>query len=158
MRKWKKLAVVIALLGAAGFAAFQAYLYSIGYYATAPVQQTARGALDGYDAVSYFSPEGPVQGRPEFSTDWNGARWQFSSAAHLAAFQREPERYAPQFGGYCAYAVGSGYTARSDPAAWHVENGRLYLNFDAAVREQWLARRQELIAAGERNWPGVLQD
>jgi hypothetical protein len=156
--KWKQLVLGAALVVALAFAAFQAYLYSIDYYASAQVHQTARGAIDGYDAVAYHTLGRPVSGSPQFIHDWNCARWQFASAEHLEIFRRNPELYAPRFGGYCAYAVGNGYTAKSDPQAWHIEDGRLYLNFDAAVREQWLARRAELIPAAERHWPAVLHD
>ncbi len=155
---WRKLLLGVAALAVVGFGAFQTYLYSIKYYATEPVYQTSRGALDGTDVVAYFTESKAVAGKPEFSMDWNGARWHFSSAENLALFRASPERYAPQFGGYCAFAVGSGYTAKTDAQAWHIENGKLYLNFDPSVREQWMTKRNELIAAGERNWPRVLED
>lgn len=156
--KLRKIFITVVVVAAVGFGAFQAYLYSIKIYASEPVFQTSQGAIDGYDAVAYFKEAKPVAGKAEFSTEWNGARWQFSSADNLAEFQASPERYAPQYGGYCAFAVANGYTAKSDPSAWHIEAGKLYLNFDASVREQWLARRSEFIAAALRNWPGVIQD
>ena len=155
---WWKISIGIAAVAVIGFGAFQAYLYSIKIYADEPVFQTSQGAIDGYDAVAYFTESKAIIGKPEFSTQWNGAQWRFASAANLAEFQAQPEKYAPQFGGYCAFAVGSGYTAKSDPQAWHVEGGKLYLNFDSSVQAQWMAQRGELIAAGERNWPGVIQD
>lgn len=155
---WRKAIIGVVALAMLGFGAFQGYLYSIHYYTEDPVFQTANGALDGYDAVSYFTEGGPTAGKPEHSLEWSGARWQFASAENLALFRASPERYAPQFGGYCAFAVGSGYTAKSDPQAWHVENGKLYLNFDSSVREQWMTRRAELIAAAQTHWPQVLKD
>lgn len=155
---WRKILVGVLAVAVVGFGGFQAYLYSIKYYASEPVFQTANGAIDGYDVVAYFTESKPVMGKPEFSDEWSGARWHFATAENLAAFRANPQRYAPQFGGYCAYAVGSGYTAKSDPQAWHIEDGKLYLNFDTSVREQWLPKRRELMAAGERNWPGVIQD
>lgn len=155
---WKKIAVGLLAVAVIGFGAFQAYLYSIKVYASEPVFQTSQGALDGYDAVAYFTESKPVAGKPEFRAEWQGARWYFASAENLAVFHADPARYAPQYGGYCAYAVGSGYTAKSDPLAWHVENGKLYLNFDSSVREQWMAKRSELITSADRNWPGVIQD
>ena len=155
---WRKISIGIAAVAVIGFGAFQAYLYSIKIYADEPVFQTSQGAIDGYDAVAYFTESKALAGKPELSTQWNGAQWRFASAANLAEFKAQPEKYAPQFGGYCAFAVGSGYTAKSDPHAWHVEGGKLYLNYDSSVQSQWMPRRGELIAAGQRNWPGVIQD
>lgn len=147
----------LALLAVAGFGGYHAFMYSIGYYASTPVYQTSRGALDGYDPVAFFSGA-PAAGRSELAHEWNGATWHFASAANLAAFRQAPETYAPQFGGYCAYAVAHNYTAKTSPEAWHVEDGKLYLNFDVSVREQWLARKAEFIPAAVRNWPGVIED
>jgi YHS domain-containing protein len=154
----KKILVAAVVLAALGFAAWHGYLYSLGLYATAPVYQTSRGALDGYDPVAYFTAGAPAAGKAEFSHEWNGATWRFASAGNLAAFRAAPERYAPQFGGYCAYAVGNNYTAKTSPDAWHIEGGKLYLNFNLEVRETWRARKAELIPSAERNWPAVLQD
>jgi YHS domain-containing protein len=155
---WKKALAAVALLAVLAFGAFQAYLYSLGLYASAPVYQTGNGAIDGYDPVAYFNAGQPQRGQARFRETWNGAVWSFASAANQATFRAEPERYAPQFGGYCAYAVANGYTAKADPTAWHIEDGRLYLNFDASVKADWRQRRGELIAAGQRNWPRVIED
>ncbi|MGH8481461.1 MAG: YHS domain-containing (seleno)protein [Nevskiaceae bacterium] len=154
----KKILIAVAALAVLGFGAWHAYLYSLGLYATAPVYQTSRGALDGYDPVAFFTDGAPTAGKPELSHEWNGATWHFASAGNLATFRAAPERYAPQFGGYCAYAVANGYTAKTAPEAWHIADGKLYLNFDLSVRDRWLADKAEFIAAGGRNWPGVLQD
>lgn len=156
--KLKKILIGLAVVAVIGFGGFQAFMYSIGYYATAPVYQTSRGALDGYDPVAFFTDGKPAAGRDELTHDWNGAVWRFASAENLAAFRQEPERYAPQFGGYCAFAVANGYTAKSDPEAWHIADGRLYLNFDSSVREQWLAKKAEFIRAAAENWPAVIRD
>ena len=155
--KLKKILLAAVALAVIGFGAFHGYLYSLGLYATAPVYQTSRGALDGYDPVAFFAGA-PAAGRPELTHQWNGATWRFASADNLAAFQRAPEQYAPQFGGYCAYAVANGYTAKTAPEAWHIADGKLYLNFDTSVREQWLAQKAGFIRAAEQNWPRVIQD
>jgi YHS domain-containing protein len=154
----KKILIVVAVLAVLGFAGWHAYLYSLGLYATAPVYQTARGALDGYDPVAYFTAGAPVAGKAGFTHEWNDATWHFASAENLAAFRQAPEKYAPQFGGYCAYAVANNYTAKTAPEAWHIEDGRLYLNYNLEVRETWRASKAEFIPAGERNWPAVLRD
>jgi YHS domain-containing protein len=153
-----KILIGVAAVAVIGFAGFQAFMYSIHYYATAPVYQTSRGALDGYDPVAYFATGGPQPGKAELTHDWGGATWHFATAENLAAFREDPERYAPQFGGYCAYAVANGYTAKTAPEAWDIADGRLYLNFDEATREKWRQDKTELIHAAAANWPAVIQD
>ncbi|QBY01243.1 YHS domain-containing protein [Rhodophyticola sp. CCM32] len=113
-------------------------------------------AIDGSDAVAYFTEHGPVPGSPDHSFDWRGARWQFSSAANRDLFAAEPERYAPAFGGYCAFAASRGYLAPTMPEAWSIYEDRLYLNANLRARELWLAELPSVIAAGEANWPGIL--
>lgn len=154
----KRILIGVVALAALGFAGFHAFLYSIDYYASAPVHVRGGAAIGGYDPVAYFTEARPVQGSAEFQHEWNGARWHFASAENRDAFRAEPERYAPRFGGYCAYAVSQGYTAKTDPQAWEIDNGRLYLNYDLDTRALWRRNKIELIAAGEKNWPGVIQD
>jgi YHS domain-containing protein len=148
----KKILVGLAAVAVLGFASFQVFLYSIHYYDDAPVYQTGNGALDGYDPVAYFTSGEPTRGRAEISHEWNGATWHFASAEHRLAFQADPARYAPQFGGYCATAVAGGYVARTRPEAWDIVNGKLYLNYDIDVREQWRADRETKIRAAEAHW------
>ena len=114
-------------------------------------------AVGGYDAVSYFADGGPVEGSKDIAMEWKGAAWHFSSAANLAAFAASPEKYAPQYGGYCAYAVSRGATAKGEPLAWTVADGKLYLNYSQEVRTVW---RQDIpgnVARASANWPDVLQ-
>ncbi len=110
----------------------------------------------GYDVVSYFRDK-PVEGKPEFAAGWNGAKWYFASAANMKAFQADPEKYAPQYGGYCAYAVSKGATAKGDPTAWTVVDGKLYLNYSEGIRTKWRQDVPGNIAAANTNWPKVLQ-
>jgi hypothetical protein len=134
-----------ALLAMAGTAA-----------ALEPVHQTWRGvAIDGTDPVAYFTDGQPVAGKPEFELEWNGARWRFASAAHRDQFRADPERFAPQYGGYCAWAVGHGYTASTDPDAWTIVGEKLYLNYDKSVQQDWFPEKERWIEAGDRNWPGL---
>ena len=158
MKVLKIVAAGVVALGVLGFAGYHGYLYSLGLYATAPVYQTSRGALDGYDPVAFFNAGAPAAGSADLTHEWNGATWRFATEENRAAFRRSPESYAPQFGGYCAYAVANGYTAKTLPEAWHIEGGKLYLNFNLAVRDTWRAKQAEFIAAGARNWPAVIQD
>jgi hypothetical protein len=126
----------------------------------APVDRRNAGrerlAVKGYDVVAYFTEGAPRRGDGRFEVDWDGARWRFASADNRDRFQREPERYAPQYGGYCAYAVSRNYTADADPDAWHIENGRLYLNYSLRVRRLWREDVPGNIAKGDRNWPGLI--
>jgi hypothetical protein len=97
-----------------------------------------------------------VKGSPQFEHQWNGVRWRFASAAHREAFAASPERFAPQYGGYCAFAVSRNQIAPTDPEAWKVVDGKLYLNYDKRVRALWEKELPEAIRVGDRNWPGVL--
>ena len=109
----------------------------------------------GYDAVSYFTGA-PVEGSKEFSTNWKGAEWRFASAANRDAFAASPEKYAPQYGGYCAFALSKGALAKGEPTAWTVNEGKLYLNYSEAVRENWRSDIPGNVAAANGNWPKVL--
>jgi YHS domain-containing protein len=123
-----------------------------------PVNKDRKGAgLRGYDPVAYFTEGRPVRGNASYTTTWNGATWFFSSKANKDLFVEEPERYAPQYGGYCAYAVGNNYTADGDPTAWSIEQGKLYVNYNKNVRELWLKDTSNLIQKGDANWPKLLQ-
>lgn len=125
--------------------------------AASPVntQGSDKIAIHGYDAVSYFADGKAVQGAHEFSQEYEGAVYLFATGANRDAFAAEPAKYAPQYGGYCAYAVAKGSTADIDPEAWTVENGKLYLNYSKPVRFIW---RQDIggnIAKADANWPKI---
>lgn len=113
-------------------------------------------AIDGTDAVAYFTEGKPVAGSPEFSHDWMGATWHFSTAENRDAFTANPDAYAPQYGGYCAYAVSEGYTASTVPKAWKIVDGKLYLNFSRRIQRRWERNIPERIASADANWPSVL--
>lgn len=121
-----------------------------------PVFATDRGAIGGYDPVAYFDQQAPVLGSSEYAFDWKGARWLFSTAENRERFRSEPERFAPRFGGYCAYGVASGYAVKTEPEAWTVVDGKLYLNYDLEVMEEWRQDQAALIAAANENWPEAL--
>ncbi|MBY5990076.1 YHS domain-containing (seleno)protein [Roseovarius atlanticus] len=116
-------------------------------------------AANGADVVAYFGLEpgaDGVAGSDEFVTEWNGAKWRFSTAANQAAFEADPQKYAPQFGGYCSWAVSQGYTAHGDKDAWTVHGGKLYLNYNKSVRQRWSGDIPGNVSKGEANWPKVL--
>jgi hypothetical protein len=124
-----------------------------------PAVNLSRGqlAVRGYDAVAYWTAGRPTLGAAEFEHRWNGAVWRFATAANRDMFANDPTRYAPAFGGYCAYAVSRGYTADGDPEAWRIVDGRLYLNYSKRVQRLWEEDIPGNIAKGRRNWPGVLE-
>jgi len=113
-------------------------------------------AAEGYDVVSYFTEGVAVKGKRDFSYKWNGATWQFASEDNLTKFQANPEAFAPQYGGYCAWAVSQNYTASGDPEQWSVVGGKLYLNYSASVKATWLKDVPGHIESGDKNWPGLL--
>jgi len=119
----------------------------------AKINTTSEGlAVRGYDAVAYFAVQNAIKGNPQFEYAWNGAKWLFSSAENLEKFKADPAAYAPQFGGYCAYAVSHGHTADGDPLAWKVVDGRLYLNYSPEVKQMWEKEQGKFIKDGETNW------
>ena len=113
-------------------------------------------AIRGYDSVAYFTEQRAVVGRDEFSYQWQGARWLFSSADHRDRFAANPEAYAPQFGGYCAYGVAQGELLRIEGEQWAVVDGRLYLNYDAKWFAKWQSNRDHLIALAEMQYPSLI--
>jgi YHS domain-containing protein len=120
------------------------------------VFQSRAGAINGIDPVAYFDGNGPVDGGADITHVWDGATWFFANMSNRDAFAAEPERYAPAFGGYCAYAASRGYLAPTIPEAWSIHEGRLYLNASLRARDLWRNELPEVIALGEANWPAIL--
>ena len=115
-------------------------------------------AVSGYDPVAYFTDGKPVEGDGNHEYEWNGATWRFSSAENLNSFKADPQAYAPQYGGYCAWAVAQGYTASSDPQAWRIVDGKLYLNYSKGVQQNWVKDIPGNIDKADANWPKVLNE
>jgi YHS domain-containing protein len=113
-------------------------------------------AVGGYDAVAYFEDGKPVKGSKEFSYEYEDATWLFASADNLEQFKEDPDAFAPQYGGYCAWAVAQGYTAPGNPKNWSVRGGKLYLNYDNGVQAKWLKDPDGFITKADANWPAVL--
>lgn len=114
-------------------------------------------AINGYDTVAYFTVGKPVKGQDNLATDWMGAKWKFSSQAHLDLFKAAPEKYAPQYGGYCAFGVARGYLVKVEPDQFTVREGRLYLNYDADVQKQWLKDPAGYILLADAKFPELLK-
>jgi hypothetical protein len=113
-------------------------------------------ALHGYDAVAYFSQHAAVKGDARFALTWSGATWLFATASNRDRFADNPASYAPQFGGYCSWAVSRNYTADIEPEAFDVVNGKLYLNYSKAVQLRWKLDRAGNIGKAEQNWPRLV--
>lgn len=150
-------------LGRAGAAALVLAITAItGRFAVAADDEVFTGpvkgvAVDGFDPVAYFTQNMPVPGDEAITTDYRGATWRFASQQNRDAFVADPERYAPQYGGYCAYAVASGYTAKADPQAWKIVDGKLYLNYSKGVQQRWVQDIPGNITKADANWPSVLK-
>lgn len=114
-------------------------------------------AVGGYDVVSFHAGK-PVRGRADFSLDYKNAIWRFDTQANLDLFRVNPEAFAPQYGGYCAWAVAMGKLAPGRPDHWHVVNGKLYLNYSTRVKKRWDALRREFIRDANDNWPELLDE
>ena len=111
-------------------------------------------AIKGYDPVAYFTENKPVRGNADFTAQYKGALYRFASATNRDAFNANPAKYAPKYGGFCAYAVSQGYTAPIDPAAFSVVNGSLYLNYSKRVRAKpGNVTFQVTSQAANKNWP-----
>lgn len=145
------------LIATAAIAPTAALYSQPAFAAQSPVFASENIAINGYDPVAYFTTSEPVEGLAEFSSGWEDATVLFASAAHKEMFDGNPEKYAPKYGGYCAFAVSRGYTASTVPEAWTVHEGRLYLNYSRSVRALWSARRSSHIQSADANWPGVLE-
>lgn len=128
--------------------------------ATVPKPAINKGAdsvaIKGYDTVAYLVSGKAILGSPKFEYSWSDATWRFASAENRKRFTRDPKRYAPQFGGYCAWAISRGYTADVDPEAFQVVDGRLYLIYSKSVQMRWDQDIPGNIAKAEANWPAVL--
>ena len=119
------------------------------------VNATDGVAIGGYDPVAYFADGAPTEGNEAHAYDWDGATWWFTSAEHRELFVAEPERYAPRYGGYCAFAAARNQVAEGDPELWTIHDGRLYLNFNDRTHRQFLADLPNQVEAADANWPAL---
>lgn len=123
-----------------------------------PVNKKDGLAVKGYDVVAYFSlqpGEPAVKGDPNFISEHDNAMYQFMDNANKLAFEEEPERYLPQYGGYCAYAVTQNNKVDIDPNAWAIVDGKLYLNYSPTVQGIWNKDIPGYIATADKNWPAL---
>lgn len=124
---------------------------SWGWYQ--PFDAIGGTALDGFDPVSYHTTGSPRKGAGDTFTLWKGVVWHFASPENLRLFQEDEEKYAPQFGGHCAQAVSSGFTASANPEVWHILNGKLYLFLNSSAKQKWIANIDKgIVGLAERQW------
>ena len=114
-------------------------------------------AIRGYDPVAYFTDGQPVKGTAEWTADWQGARWWFASQLHRDLFRQQPEKYAPLYGGFCAYGASEDHLSPTDPMAWSIVDGKLYLNYNLKVRTLWLPDTLTRIPAATKYWNSLKQ-
>ncbi|WP_417316804.1 YHS domain-containing (seleno)protein [Emcibacter sp.] len=144
-------AIVVAVLGGMLF-----YYSSQSYFADSLIYDDDNGvAILGYDTVAYFTEDRPVFGDPLYEVTWAGAKWRFASEDHRDAFAKEPNKYAPQYGGYEPVFIAKGYSSPTDPLIWTLRDGKLYLHHNENTKAYWLENFQEKISQAEANWPRI---
>lgn len=119
--------------------------------------QSDNTALEGYDAVAYFTQNKAIKGSSQISTRYSNVTWLFSTTEHRERFLSNPENFLPQYGGYCAYAMNFGLVVSSDPRAFSIVDDKLYLNYSFNVREKWLKAPQAYIASADKHWREKLE-
>lgn len=114
-------------------------------------------AIQGYDPVAFFTDNKPVKGNAEFKSTYSGATYYFATAEHKSLFEKEPAKYEPAFGGYCAYGVSRNKTVEIDPEAFQIVDGRLLLQYSKSVRADFNKDIQGNLAKATANWPGLVE-
>ena len=150
-------AVVIVIVG--GYLAYPTIYWSVVAYMNADktVSASQHGvAIQGYDTVAYFTEGKPKKGLPEYEAVWQDAKWHFSNKKHKELFISNPERYAPQFRGFCALGISIGKKWDPDPIAWSIVDGKLYLNYDDIGRKKFIESSKDKIAKAKGNWDSNL--
>lgn len=121
-----------------------------------PVNTDGGFAISGHDPVAYFTNARATPGRADLTANHDGATYRFASAANRDAFRADPAKYLPQYGGYCAFGLARGYKAVITPTAFTIANGKLYLNYNASIQDQWRRQQEADIALADANWPHVI--
>ena len=123
-----------------------------------PVFETESGAIRGYDPVAYHTEGAPVLGSAGITHTWQDVEWRFASEENRDLFAADPERYAPQYGGYCAFGTSRGYKVSTQPEAFAIVDGKLYLNYNLAVQKTWDKDRPGYIAKADENWVDIREE
>jgi YHS domain-containing protein len=115
-------------------------------------------AIRGFDTVAYFTMSKAVKGSSDFEVQWSDATWRFASQEHADLFKADPEAYAPQYGGYCAYGVAQDYLVKIEGDQWKIEDGKLYLNYDKKVQKTWLKDIPGYISSANSKFSDLLNN
>jgi len=113
-------------------------------------------SIQGYDPVAFFTDNRAVKGDPKIQSEYHGAKYYFASTEHKAAFDKEPAKYEPQFGGYCAYGASQGHPAPIKIEAWQIVNGRLLMQYDLDIKDKFNKDQQGNLRKADQNWPGII--
>ncbi|MDV7341530.1 YHS domain-containing (seleno)protein [Terasakiella sp. A23] len=155
----KAIKILSAAVVVAGLSAGGAAFTSPAYAGADPVYTgyLSNVAVEGYDPVAYFIDGKATKGSGDFTMDYQGAEFRFASQKNLDTFKSNPAAYAPQYGGYCAWAVSQGYTAKGDAKHWRIVDGKLYLNYNADVKNRWEGDIPGFIASADKQWPTIIK-
>jgi YHS domain-containing protein len=157
-RRFALLAAALTAVGALGFASSaEAAEPPINTLKNSFFASRTDTAINGYDTVAYFTVGKPVPGQDAFVTEWMGAKWKFASQANLELFKANAEKYAPQYGGYCAYGVSQGDLVKVEPDQFTIRDGKLYLNYDAGVQKKWAADPAGFIKQADARFQALLK-
>lgn len=121
------------------------------------VSGASRVALDGYDPVAFFTDARPMNGSPFIKATYGGADYFFATEEHKQLFTADPEKYAPQYGGFCAYGVGYDALFPVEIDTWQIRNGKLYLNLNSEILEKFNADFEGNVAKANKSWPGLVR-
>lgn len=132
--------------------------WAVNSFAAEPIETGTFNnyAIYGYDTVAYFTQGKAVKGNKKITYEWKGAEWHFSSEEHKAMFVAEPEKYAPQYGGYCAYAMSDGRLVGVDEDAFTIVDGKLYLNYSKSVMKEWRSNQEQFIQEADAHYPNLV--
>lgn len=119
------------------------------------IYTTTEGALKGFDVVAFYSDSAAIKGDKNYNYTWQNATWYFKNEENLAAFKANPEKYAPQFGGYCAYGVSGNHKAPTEAETFTIIDGKLYFNYNKKVKSYWLKDTTALILKANNLWPNL---
>jgi YHS domain-containing protein len=149
-----------SILRSAGAAAVLALAFSLPLAAASgkPLVNVDKNGVivDGYDVVAYFTDGRPVEGQPEFASSHGGATYWFASAEHKALFDADPAKYAPEFGGFCAYAVSRNGLRPIDPAVFHFVGGKLFLQHTRKAYDLFERDEPGNTKRAYANWPKLV--
>jgi len=150
----KKIILMLQMIAVMAFSSFQSANAADAIYTS----YFSSKAVSGYDVVSYFTENKQVKGSSQYTFEYQGADWYFSTAEHLALFKNDPTKYAPQYGGYCAWALSQDQRAPGNAPFWTIHKGKLYLNYDQSVLDTWRTDKDGFIKKADLHWANLKKE